>query len=108
VGRLIALVAVVAASGLFGYYRRWLETQRRRASETSVVVTTAMGPVEYDLRGQGPTVLHFHGGNVRPQRLVLPRAPRHGRLSPIDAGPAGLSRHPYPGQKLGSAHLGRT
>jgi pimeloyl-ACP methyl ester carboxylesterase len=64
VGRLIALVALVAASGLFGYYRRWLEAQRRRASETSVVVTTAMGPVEYDLRGQGPTVLHFHGGNV--------------------------------------------
>ena len=64
VGRLIALLAVVAASGLFGYYRRWLEAQRRRASEASVTLTTAMGPVEYDQRGEGPTVVHFHGGNV--------------------------------------------
>jgi pimeloyl-ACP methyl ester carboxylesterase len=64
VGKRIALVAVAAASGLYAYYRRWLGAQRRRASETSVVVATALGPVEYDLRGHGPTVLHFHGGNV--------------------------------------------
>ena len=59
---LLGVVAVVPAG--FIAYRRWLKAQRQRASATSVVVTTALGPVEYDLRGQGPTVLHFHGGNV--------------------------------------------
>jgi hypothetical protein len=59
---LLGLPAV--ALGLFASYRRWLESQRRRASASGVVATTALGPVEYDLRGQGPTVLHFRGGNV--------------------------------------------
>ncbi|MEO1062374.1 MAG: alpha/beta hydrolase [Actinomycetota bacterium] len=35
-----------------------------RASAGSAVARTAMGPVEYDDRGSGPVVLHFHGGNV--------------------------------------------
>jgi hypothetical protein len=60
--RLLGVLAAPVA--LFAYYRRWLQAKRRRASETSVVVTTAHGPVEYDVRGQGPTILHFHGGNV--------------------------------------------
>lgn len=57
-------VALLSASVVVGGYRRWLRVQQRRASESSRVVTTALGPVEYDVRGRGPTVLHFHGGNV--------------------------------------------
>lgn len=45
-------------------YRRWLAVHTARASAESQIVQTARGPVEYDFRGEGPVVLHFHGGNV--------------------------------------------
>ena len=45
-------------------YRRWLARHTARVSADSTVVQTPSGPVEYDLRGRGPVVLHFHGGNV--------------------------------------------
>jgi pimeloyl-ACP methyl ester carboxylesterase len=57
----VVLVAGVAA---WVWYRRWLTRVTRLASAESSVVTTALGQVEYDLRGSGPVVLHFHGGNV--------------------------------------------
>jgi pimeloyl-ACP methyl ester carboxylesterase len=59
---LIIVVLLVAA--LTGYYRRWLTAQTARASAESHIVQTPHGQVEYDLRGSGPVVLHFHGGNV--------------------------------------------
>jgi pimeloyl-ACP methyl ester carboxylesterase len=34
------------------------------ASADSVIVQTSVGPVEYGTRGEGPVILHFHGGNV--------------------------------------------
>ena len=37
---------------------------RSRVSRDSRIACTALGPIEYDLRGEGPLVLHFHGGNV--------------------------------------------
>lgn len=54
----------MGAIGTHAYYRRWLDAQWHRTRENSLVAGTAMGPVEYDVRGAGPTVLHFHGGNV--------------------------------------------
>jgi pimeloyl-ACP methyl ester carboxylesterase len=59
----------VAAVGLlwlsmWAWYRRWLADVTRRASEDGHRVDTRLGPVEYGLRGDGPVVLHFHGGNV--------------------------------------------
>ncbi|KQR10930.1 hypothetical protein ASF78_14675 [Cellulomonas sp. Leaf334] len=63
------LAGTVGAFGVLSWivwlrYRRWLQYVTRRASEDSVVVETRLGPVEYGLRGAGPVVLHFHGGNV--------------------------------------------
>lgn len=54
----IGLLAVIV------WYRRWLAAQTARTSAESHIVQTARGQVEYDLRGDGPVILHFHGGNV--------------------------------------------
>lgn len=54
----------IAWSALWLWYRRWLDAVTRRASADSVVVETPLGPVEYGEHGDGPVVLHFHGGNV--------------------------------------------
>lgn len=62
---LAALVAIaLAALGMWVAYRRWLVTRRRAASADSRITETSLGPVEYGVRGDGPVVLHFHGGNV--------------------------------------------
>ncbi len=45
-------------------YRRWLAAHTIRVSADSTIVQTSAGQVEYDVRGRGPVVLHFHGGNV--------------------------------------------
>lgn len=58
------LLAVVALLALRWWYRRWVRTRRTLASADSRVVQLPSGPVEYGLRGNGPVVLHFHGGNV--------------------------------------------
>jgi len=50
--------------GLWAWYRRWLATHTRRACADSRSIQTSLGPVEYGVRGEGPVVLHFHGGNV--------------------------------------------
>ena len=65
-GRGLTIPASVAlvTMGVHRYYRSWLSTVRRRAHEGSLVAATSRGPVEYDVRGRGATVLHFHGGNV--------------------------------------------
>src|SRR5262245_40746284 len=60
---LLSAIALVAI-GLWAWYRRWLTTRRRMASAGSRIVQTALGPVEYGTRGEGPVILHFHGGNV--------------------------------------------
>ena len=63
------LIVLTASSGLLAgglgwQYRHWLHVRSQRASAESQIVQTCLGQVEYDLRGDGPTVLHFHGGNV--------------------------------------------
>ena len=63
-GLTILASVALATMGVHRYYRSWLSTVRRRAHAGSLVAPTSRGPVEYDLRGQGPTVLHFHGGGV--------------------------------------------
>ncbi|HEU5456333.1 MAG TPA: alpha/beta hydrolase [Nocardioides sp.] len=55
---------VVAGVGCWAWYRRWLRQRTAWASSDSVTGVTPLGQVEYGLRGQGPVVLHFHGGNV--------------------------------------------
>lgn len=59
----LATTALNAAGGAVGYHR-WLDDVTRRASADSEIVQTARGQVEYGIRGDGPVVLHFHGGNV--------------------------------------------
>ena len=49
---------------IYWRYQRWLVAQHHRISADSHILQTTMGQVEYDLRGEGPAVLHFHGGNV--------------------------------------------
>ena len=62
---LVAIVAIaLLAIGLRAWYRRWLTTRRRLASADSRIVKTSLGPVEYGACGDGPVILHFHGGNV--------------------------------------------
>jgi pimeloyl-ACP methyl ester carboxylesterase len=60
----LAALGGAAVLGAGRRYRRWLAAQARRTSADSRIVDTALGPVEYDLRGAGPTVLHLHGGGV--------------------------------------------
>ncbi|NDJ53815.1 MAG: alpha/beta fold hydrolase, partial [Chloroflexi bacterium] len=63
------LFAIAALLGL-GFiwlvlrYRRWLAQVTEQASAESQIIQTRLGPVEYDRRGAGPVLLHFHGGNV--------------------------------------------
>src|SRR5262245_21542890 len=66
VGWLIAIAAVAAlvVAGSWSWYGRWLAQVTRRASADSQIAQTALGRVEYGQRGEGPVVLHFHGGNV--------------------------------------------
>ncbi|MGF1506636.1 MAG: alpha/beta fold hydrolase [Anaerolineae bacterium] len=59
----LAVVGLVIVSAAV-VYRRWLTRMTQRASAETQTVETARGPVEYDRRGSGPVVLHFHGGNV--------------------------------------------
>ena len=63
-GSAILASVALATMGVHRYYRSWLPTVRLRAHEGSLVAPTSRGPVEYDVRGRGPTVLHFHGGNL--------------------------------------------
>src|SRR5262245_23374085 len=63
------VVAVVVGIALLTFacwwwYRGWLARVTREASADSEIATTALGPVEYGVRGDGRVVLHFHGGNV--------------------------------------------
>ena len=43
------------------YYIHWLKTQMARISLDSTIVQTKLGQVEYNIRGDGPVVLHLHG-----------------------------------------------
>jgi pimeloyl-ACP methyl ester carboxylesterase len=63
-GWLLVAISTSAAIGLRAWYRRWLTTRRRMASADSQIVQTSLGPVEYGTRGEGPVILHFHGGSV--------------------------------------------
>jgi len=63
----VAAVSVAVASaaiGLRASYRQWLRARTDAASADSHIAQTAMGRVEYGMRGKGTVVLHFHGGNV--------------------------------------------
>ncbi|NJL55349.1 alpha/beta hydrolase [bacterium] len=62
--RSLFVTIVVLLSGVTLWYRRWLMHHTKKASAESYVIQTARGPVEADMRGNGPVVLHFHGGNV--------------------------------------------
>jgi len=60
------IVALLIIGGLWMWfgYSRWLQQQTKRVSADSRIVETARGQVEYDMRGAGEVILHFHGGNV--------------------------------------------
>ncbi|MBM4269537.1 MAG: alpha/beta hydrolase [Deltaproteobacteria bacterium] len=60
----IALVIALLVLACWCWYRAWLRRVTRLASAESQIVSTARGRVEYAVRGNGPVVLHFHGGNV--------------------------------------------
>lgn len=60
---ILALLGVLLL-GLRWRYRRWLQRRRALASADSRIAQLPSGPVEYGVRGDGPVVLHFHGGNV--------------------------------------------
>lgn len=60
----VVLGIAVVIFGCWCGYRAWLRSVTRLASADSRTVSTALGPVEYGVQGDGPVVLHFHGGNV--------------------------------------------
>ncbi|MDQ6837891.1 MAG: alpha/beta hydrolase [Actinomycetota bacterium] len=60
----MAMVSVLAAFGCWWWYERWLRLRTEIASSDSSIVSTRLGQVEYGVRGDGPVVLHFHGGNI--------------------------------------------
>lgn len=55
---------VVFLGGTTLWYRRWLAHHTGKTLAGSRVIQTVRGPAEYDVHGNGPVVLHFHGGNV--------------------------------------------
>src|SRR5262245_41332228 len=57
-------LGIVGGIAVRSRYRKWIRAQADRVSKESKIVKTSLGQVEYDIRGEGPTVLHFHGGNV--------------------------------------------
>ena len=62
-------IGALIALGFWGWQlwhkaQRWNEQQYARSIADSHLIETALGPVEYDLRGAGPVVLHMHGGVV--------------------------------------------
>jgi pimeloyl-ACP methyl ester carboxylesterase len=62
-------IGILAVAGLIALalrrgYLRWLAGVTQQASAESRIVKTARGFVEFDDRGGGDAVLHFHGGNV--------------------------------------------
>lgn len=63
---IVGIFAVIGLGVLWGYwrYKQWLKAVTARASADSQIVQTRLGQVEYEVHGRGPTVLHFHGGNV--------------------------------------------
>src|SRR4029434_9131170 len=83
---LIVGLIIIGSLGIRGYYRKWLKVQTKRVSADSKIIQTSRGQVEYDMRGHGPTVLHFLGGNVGAQWLVLSGASRRGGISAADTG----------------------
>ncbi|MAU09985.1 MAG: hypothetical protein CL607_09210 [Anaerolineaceae bacterium] len=62
-GIFVALLSL-AFAWLQGIYRKWLAQQTLRVTKEGHVAQTELGPVQYDMRGSGPVVLHSHGGNV--------------------------------------------
>lgn len=61
--RAVAFAAILGVASRM-WYRSWLRRVTAAAYADSHVTDTALGPVEYGVRGEGPVVLHFHGGNV--------------------------------------------
>ena len=94
---LIVGLIIIGNLGIHGYYRKWLKVQTKRVSADSKIIQTSRGQVEYDMRGHGPTVLHFHGGNVghngwfflahlveRGYRLLTPDRPGYAELITVE------------------------
>ena len=99
-GLTILTSVALATMGVHRYYRSWLSAVRRRAHKGSLVAPTSRGPVEYDVRGDGPAVLHFHGGNVGHNGWFFLEHLVVSRLPGAHAGPARLSRHPARRRRL--------
>jgi len=62
--RSLGVLTGLSVAATVGYYRRWFGTHRKRSSARSDIVQTDLGPIEYDIRGSGPVVLHFHGATT--------------------------------------------
>src|SRR5438309_289123 len=56
----LALTSIAVAS-FINRYTHWREKTYRRLQANSRVIDTALGPVEYSMKGQGPAVLLVHG-----------------------------------------------
>ena len=57
----ILLSLATALVGGFSSYRSWQRRELRHVQKKGIVVETAIGPVEYQVIGQGPAVLYAHG-----------------------------------------------
>jgi len=61
---IIASALLLLIVGPYVYIANWNKNKLLQSTAESQIAQTQLGPVEYDLRGEGPVVLHFHGGNV--------------------------------------------
>src|SRR5260370_36575891 len=59
--RLLIAGAFATAGGYLGSYLAWKRRAITGLQTGSSIIETALGPVEYCMRGQGPAVLIAHG-----------------------------------------------
>jgi pimeloyl-ACP methyl ester carboxylesterase len=95
-GVTISTFVAAAVAVIYGFYDRDIERARRRIS-TGEIVSTACGPIEYGVAGDGPPVLFVHGaGGGYDQGLSFGQALAEAGFKVIAMSRFGYLRTPLP------------
>ncbi len=60
-GLAISLIAFATLSSYIASFQKWKRRATVRVQTESTLATTALGPIEYQCQGEGPTLLFVHG-----------------------------------------------
>src|SRR5262245_39438267 len=96
-----SLIAFAALGSYIASFQRWKRRATARVQTESTLVTTALGPVEYQRQGEGPALLVAHGSPGGYDQGVafakLLNSPRHTNIAvsrpgylrtPLSSGPS--------------------